>query len=133
MVWATTLILAAGAASFDLDCKGGTVVDAATSTTTAVVAGRSGYATGSAVTTEPTLISFDVRITINGDTGQVQGPAGSTDKLKKIAVSDDSITAEYGGLLNKRKFFIDRRSGKITTSAGFNGICKPREDAPRAF
>ena len=133
MVWQAALIFAAGAASFDLDCKGGTVVNAATSATTAVVEGRAGYATGSAGSAEPALISFDVRITINGDTGQVQGPGGSTDKLKKIAVSDDSITAEYGGLLNRRKFFIDRRSGKITTSAGFNGICKPREDAPRAF
>lgn len=133
MVWAAALVLAAGAATFDLDCKGGTVVNATTSTTTAAVYGQGGNATGAAVTTEPTYVPFEVRVIIADGIGEVQLPAGERQKLKKIVILDDSVTAQYGGFLDRRKFHIDRHSGKIMTSAGFEGSCKPHEETPRAF
>ena len=135
MVWAAALVLAAGVTSFDLDCDGGRAVLATSAVTSgAVITTEGNGASGRVVTSEPTYISFKMRIVINGDGGEVRFPDGSSGKLKKVAITEDAIDAKYSSAwLTTHTIHIDRHSGDIMTSGGYQGRCKAHEDAPKAF
>jgi hypothetical protein len=141
------LLLAAAVAAptenMHLICEGGTARQFPTSTTTGIVAtSRGGSAVGSSVTTEPGYVPMIIQFRLQNGLAELSVPsyagirqgAGGWSKVKSLYVSDGEITGKVSaGMFDSSSFRIDRRTGTISSSGGYQGECRPMDASQRKF
>lgn len=128
-----------------LVCDGGTAANATTSTTNAIVRDQYGNeVSGTASTSEPTNVNFRVQFRMLNGAAEMNVPTVATPQLrggqagwfpvKKLVVSDTEISGNVSyNFMSSSRFRIDRRTGIMTSSGGFNGTCVKRDLSQRAF
>lgn len=126
-------------------CDGSAVAMAPESTTTMGVTDNQGYsATGSAVTSSPATLAFTAQLRIEGGEARMNLPAfagpeissskGGWYRVKGLSVDDRRITGKVvWNFLSSSSFEIDRRTGTMTSSGGFQGQCHAADLEQRAF
>lgn len=142
------LVIAAAATGAPADllllCRGASVAQVQTSKTEAVVYSPSGSATGSASTSEPQSINIETEFELVDGKARMHVPSvasgGASGNANWFPVSDLKITQDefsgkvkYGFLLGSSTFRIDRRTGRISTSGGYQGTCEKQEVEKQKF
>lgn len=126
-----------------LICEGATAVQVPTSQTTGVVTtNRGGMAVGSSVTTEAGAVAMTVQFRIRNGLAELSTPAYSGvrqnksgwAKVKDLVTTDDEFAGKVGaGWIGSSRFRIDRRTGTMTSSGGYQGQCRRLEQSERQF
>jgi hypothetical protein len=121
-----------------LVCTGTTLRSTPTSQTSAMVTDNSGnMAVGSATSSSIQNAQIQVRLRITGEEGELFVPAGFMNsgwrKVKKFKMGADEISGKISYWLTQSSFRIDRRTGIMTTSNGFEGNCIKEDLQQRAF
>ncbi|MDT0507513.1 hypothetical protein [Novosphingobium sp. MMS21-SN21R] len=145
MIW---LLLAADAAvlpDIHLVCAGQTAANMASETTTANMTDSEGYsANGYATTSRPTIVKMTIQFRITDGTAEMNvprmiAPPISSSKegwyaVKALRVTDDQISGKVKfNFINSSSFRIDRTTGVMTSSGGFQGNCTKVERTERKF
>jgi hypothetical protein len=146
VIVSASLFLTAATADLDLHllCSGGTSVQVPESVTSAQASDSWGNrASGSSVTSRPDFVSFDVQFHLVGGVARMVVPPfvlppvnsakGGVLAVKNLSVGDTHISGKVNfNFLNSTSFTIDRTTGVMTTSNGFQGECNPMS-ATRRF
>jgi len=146
MIW---LLLAAETATLPdihLICSGQTAANIASETTTANVTDNRGYAaSGSATTSRPTAVSMAVQFRIIDGKAEANVPRfavpalsgggkGGWYPVKDVKFTDDQITGKVRyNFMDSSTFTIDRTTGILTSSGGFQALCTKVDRAERKF
>lgn len=151
-LWPVGLVLAAPAAAqpqppleLNLSCRGeatglATVGTESYSTANNWGGASTAYGTRQGLVTIDTLISFRLA----GGEAMLSVPAALLPpihggkrgefRVRELQVSDRDITGKIKiNLLNNASFRIDRISGRLTSSGGFQGDCEPEDVTRRKF
>lgn len=128
-----------------LICDGVTYTNVESARTTGAVADNQGYSAGASITTtRPGEVPFRVQFRLLDGAARMNVPAFASGGAKgdanwfpvsNLAVSDSEITGrvKFGFWYGSSNFRIDRRTGTMTTSGGFNGGCQKQDITQRAF
>jgi hypothetical protein len=128
-----------------LICDGSTFTVAPTSQTNAFVAdNRGNMVTGSATSTAPANVGFQVQLRIIGNDAEMHLPAaaaprisaknGGWRKVKELQITENQISGKVRtDWFDSSSFRIDRRTGSITSEGGFSGTCRKQDLQQRAF
>lgn len=121
-----------------LVCTGTTLTSTPTSQTSAIVSDNSGnMALGSATSSSIQNAQVQVRLRIAGENAELFVPAGYNNagwrKVKNLKIGSDEISGKISYWLTQSSFRIDRRTGVMTTSNGFEGNCIKEDLQKRAF
>ncbi|WP_133243758.1 hypothetical protein [Sphingomonas pokkalii] len=127
----------------ELRCPGSTTVLAPTKQGSAVVTGPAGTAATASVERTAVDSRGVTEFRIEGDKAFARPPLGFVERkgtngwlpVKKLVVTDGEISGMVQvDLLTASRFRIDRRTGELTTSGGFRGVCTKLEaNDKRAF
>jgi len=121
-----------------LVCTGSTLTSTPSGQTSAIVSDSNGnFAVGTSTSNDIKKDVIQVRLRVIGANADFFVPAGFNNagwrKVKDLKIGNDEISGKITYWLNKSTFQIDRRTGIITTSNGFEGICKKEDLQKRAF
>jgi cytoskeletal protein RodZ len=128
-----------------LVCDGSTFTVVPTSQTNALVTDSHGnMVVGSATSSAPANVGFQVQLRIIGEKAEMNVPAiaapaikgGNSGwyKVKNLVVGEHEITGKVSfNFIASSNFRVDRRTGKMTTKAGFSGTCRKEDLQKRAF
>jgi len=121
-----------------LVCTGTTMMSTPTSQTSAIVSDNSGnMALGSATSSSIQNARVQVRLRISGENAELFVPAGYNNagwrKVKNLKIDEDEISGKITYWLRRSNFRVDRRTGIMTTSGGFEGLCRKEDLQQRAF
>lgn len=128
-----------------LICQGETMANINAASTRAQVVtsdGRSAY--GTAQTTTPATVPFSVQFRMISGKAEMNVPSMATGgasgeanwfPVSNLRISESEISGKvkFGFLYGSSKFRIDRRTGRISTSGGFQGICERQNLAGNKF
>ena len=119
-------------------CTGSTLTSTPTGQTSAIVSDNNGnFAVGTSTSNDIKKDVIQVRLRVIGANADFFVPAGFNNsgwrKVKDLKIGNDEISGKITYWLNKTTFQIDRRTGVMTTSGGFEGICKKEDLQKRAF
>ena len=152
-IWLFGLVLAAPAAAqpspppleLNLSCRGestglATVETGSVATRNNYGAASTSYGTRQGLVTIDTLISFRLA---NGEAmlsvpaallPPIHGGKRGEFRVRELQVSERDITGKIKiNLMNNASFRIDRISGRLTSSGGFQGDCEPEDVTRRKF
>ena len=141
----SSTVACAQATELLLTCEGSTVANVTTSQTVARASDSSGAsAEGSASTSQPMRVPFTVQFRLENGLPSMHIPASAVQGAQGNAgwfpvtdfVATDSEFAgkvRLGFLYGSSRFRIDRRTGQITTSGGFEGSCRKEEIGAAKF
>lgn len=128
-----------------LICEGQTAANLASETTTATLSDNEGYsASGMATTSRPTVVQMTVQFRVKDGKAEMNmprmaAPLMSSSKegwyaVKDVKFTDDQISGKVKfNFLASSSFRIDRSTGVMTSSGGFQGQCTKVERAERKF
>jgi hypothetical protein len=151
-LWLVSLVLAAPAAAqpaapleLNLSCRGESTALATVGTESVATRNNWGgastsYGTRQGLVTIDTLISFR----LNNGAAMLSVPAALLPpihggkrgefRVRELQVTERDITGKIKiNLLNNASFRIDRISGRLTSSGGFQGDCEPEDVTRRKF
>lgn len=120
-----------------LICPGSSTAMAPSRSVTGGVYGSEGSVTGSATESELVTKVGTTEFKLENGSATIRPPMGFVARkgkagwfpVKNLTVSEDEITGELTvALLETSRFRIDRRTGEITTSGGYRGICSLATD-----
>lgn len=126
-------------------CRGSAVGEVATGRSSAVVTDSFGNsAVGNSVDTEVREIDAVIQLKLNGSDPRVNIPrilapdiASSKAgwyRVKDLEISDEYIKGKVVfNFISSSRFEIDRRTGVLTSTGGFQGMCEAAEINERKF
>lgn len=128
-----------------LICEGQTAANLASETTTATITDNEGYsANGVATTSRPSVVRMTIQFRVSDGKAEINmprfaAPVISSSKegwypVKDLKFTDDQISGKVKyNFIASSSFRIDRSTGVITSSGGFQGQCTKVERAERKF